>query len=163
VVYIGSASKALFPSLRIGYAVLPPSLVEKFADLRSAVDDRGPLIDQATLAEFIDSGAFYRHIRHSRREYAERMEVFLDSATKLNLPAHFPYTDGGMNLAGFLQGDIKDAECSGRLRMKGLEIPPLSRYSLRETAPGLLFGFTAFQPNTIRKSMQLVSSVLRLG
>ena len=72
VIYVGSASKALFPSLRIGYAVLPQSLVEGFGRLRVAVDEHGPLIDQSTLAAFIESGAFYRHIRRSRREYALR-------------------------------------------------------------------------------------------
>jgi GntR family transcriptional regulator/MocR family aminotransferase len=160
VIYLGSTSKALFPSLRIGYAVLPISLVEKFAKLRAVVDEHGPLIDQATLAEFIEKGAFYRHIRRSRREYALRLEVFLDSATRFDLPVSFPYTDGGMNLAGFLRSIAGDAECSRRLTSKGLEIPALSRYALRTVSPGLLFGFTAFEPNTIRKSMQLVARVL---
>jgi GntR family transcriptional regulator/MocR family aminotransferase len=161
VIYVGSTSKALFPSLRIGYAVLPIALVEKFAKLRAAVDEHGPLIDQGTLAEFIESGAFYRHMRRSRREYALRLEVFLDSVTKFDLPLSFPYTDGGMNLAGFLRSAAGDAECSRRLEKKGLEVPALSRYSLRATSPGLLFGFTAFAPNTIRASMQLASHVLR--
>jgi GntR family transcriptional regulator/MocR family aminotransferase len=161
VIYVGSTSKALFPSLRIGYAVLPLALVETFAQLRAAVDEHGPLIDQGTLAEFIESGAFYRHIRRSRREYALRLEVFLDSATKFDLPVSFPYIDGGMNLAGFLTSAARDAECSRSLEKKGLEVPALSRYSLRPTSPGLLFGFTAFQPKTIRKSMLLASHVLR--
>jgi GntR family transcriptional regulator/MocR family aminotransferase len=161
VIYVGSASKALFPSLRIGYAVLPSSLVEKFAKLRAAVDEHGPLIDQATLAEFIESGAFYRHIRRSRREYAMRLEVFLDSAAKFDLPLSFPHTDGGMNLAGFLKGFPGDAECSRTLEKRGLETPPLSRYALRATPPGLLFGFTAFEPGRIRKSMEIASNVLQ--
>ena len=161
VIYVGSTSKALFPSLRIGYAVLPIALLEKFAKLRAAVDEHGPWIDQGTLAEFIESGAFYIHIRRSRREYALRLEMFLESAAKYELPVSFPYTDGGMNLAGFLGGAARDAECSRRLKEKGLDVPALSQYSLRAASPGLLFGFTAFEPNTIRKSVQLASGVLR--
>jgi GntR family transcriptional regulator/MocR family aminotransferase len=161
IIYVGSTSKALFPSLRIGYAVLPIALVEKFAKLRAAVDEHGPLIDQGTLAEFMESGAFYMHIRRSRREYARRLDTFLDSAAKFELPVSFPYTDGGMNLAGFLGGAARDAECSRRLKEKGLDVPALSQYSSRATAPGLLFGFTAFTPATIRKSMQLAASILR--
>lgn len=160
VIYVGSTSKALFPSLRIGYVVLPSALVEKFAELRLAVDEHGPLIDQATLAEFIESGAFYRHIRRARREYSLRMEVFADSTTRLDLPLNFPYTDGGMNAAGFLKNGGEDVEYSRKLKKKGLEVPPLSRYSLRRKSSGLLFGFTAFEPNVIRKSMQLVARVL---
>jgi GntR family transcriptional regulator / MocR family aminotransferase len=160
VIYLGSASKSVFPSLRIGYVVLPDALVEKFAQLRAAVDEHGPLIDQGTLAEFIESGAFYRHIRRSRREYAKRLEVFLDCAAKFDLPASFPYTDGGMNLTGFLSGSTRDEDCSMKLRKKGLEIPALSRYALRATPPGLLFGFTAFEPGMICKSIQLAAQVL---
>jgi GntR family transcriptional regulator/MocR family aminotransferase len=125
------------------------------------MDEHGPLVDQATLAEFIESGAFYRHIRRSRREYARRLEAFLDSATEFDVPLHFPHTDGGMNLAGFLKSATEDEECSRKLRTNGLEVPALSRYSLRATSPGLFFGFTAFEPNAIRKSMQIVSRVLR--
>ena len=161
VIYVGSTSKSLFPSLRIGYAVLPPSLVEKFARLRASADEHGPLIDQAALAEFIESGAFYTHMRRSRRVYAARLEVFLDAAARFNLPLEFPHTDGGMNLAGFLPAGRDDEECSRHLRSNGLEVPPLSRYSLRSTAPGLLFGFTAFPPGMIRKSIQCAARVLR--
>jgi GntR family transcriptional regulator/MocR family aminotransferase len=124
------------------------------------VDEHGPWIDQATLAEFIDSGALYRHLRRSRREYTRRLEVFVDAAAKFDLPVHFPYTDGGMNLAGFFRSACRDQECSRRLKEKGLEVPALSRYSLRATSPGLLFGFTAFEPNAIRKSMQLAARIL---
>jgi GntR family transcriptional regulator / MocR family aminotransferase len=161
VIYVGSTSKVLFPSLRIGYVVLPPPLVVKFANLRSIMDEHGPLMDQAALAEFIETGAFYSHIRRSRREYGHRLEVFLESTSRLSLPISFPHTDGGMNLAGFLDNGIADDKLSASFRAIGLDIPALSRYSLRAASPpGLLFGFTAFEPATIRKSMQTVARIL---
>jgi hypothetical protein len=76
VIYIGSFSKTLFPGLRIGYVVLPPELVDSFAALKSIVDDFSPLIDQATLATFIESGAFYSHLRRCCKHYAERQSFF---------------------------------------------------------------------------------------
>jgi GntR family transcriptional regulator/MocR family aminotransferase len=161
VVYVGSMSKVLFPSLRIGYVVLPASLVEKFATLRAVLDDHGPLIDQATLAEFIEAGALHTHIRRSRGHYGQRLDIFLESASKLGLPFSFPHTDGGMNLAGFLDNTARDEEYSKRLKQNGLDAPPLSHYSSRPTRPGLLFGFTAFEPQTIRESMKRVAHVLR--
>src|SRR6266436_5165599 len=160
VIYVGSTSKALFPSLRIGFAVLPLPIMEKFGDLKSAADEYGPLIDQGTLAEFIESGTFYRHIRRSRQEYSLRLEMLLDSAAKFDLPVSFPHADGGMNLAGFLNGAGDDSAFSRKLQKKGLEIPALSRYSLRGKSLGLLFGFTAFEPHIIRKSIQLACQVL---
>lgn len=65
-----------------------------------------------------------------------------------------------MNLTGFQGSSAGDEECSQRLKKKGLEIPALSRYSLpSEDAVGLLLEFTALDPNTIRKSTQVVLHV----
>ncbi len=173
VIYIGTFSKLLFPALRLGYAVLPVSLVERFQELKSVVDDHGPMIDQATLAAFLDTGAFYSHIRRCRRFYAERQRTFLEAIQKGGLPFDFRYTDGGMNLTGFLPREFDDIESSARLRRAGLDVPALSSYSERAVAahsaasdenppcePGLVFGFTAFAPERIRAG---VENVLRTG
>jgi len=161
VIYVASMSKVLFPSLRIGYVVLPPSLVERFAALRAVLDDHGPLVDQAALAAFIESGALYTHIRRSRAEYGDRLEAFTQAASKQGIPFSFPYTDGGMNLAGFVGGPAQEDEYAKRLHQEGLDVPPLTRYSLRPTAPGLVFGFTAFEPRSIRESILRIAVALR--
>jgi GntR family transcriptional regulator/MocR family aminotransferase len=159
VIYVGSMSKVLFPSLRIGYVVLPVSLVDRFAAVRAVLDDHGPTIDQATLAEFIEAGAFHAHIRRSRGQYGQRRDVFTESVTRLGLPLSFPHTDGGMNLAGFLEGAARDDEYAKQLQQNGLDVPALSHYALRPTRPGLVFGFTAFEPPMIRESLRRVARV----
>lgn len=160
VIYVGSMSKILFPSLRIGYAVLPDILVEPFTALRTVQDDHGPLIDQAALAEFIASGALHTHVRRCRREYGERLGTFLAVAAAEGLPLTFPHTDGGMNVAGLLPGDYDDAACARALASHGLEVPPLSRYALNVTPPGLLFGFSAFDSASIRDALSQVARIL---
>jgi GntR family transcriptional regulator/MocR family aminotransferase len=159
VIYVGTFSKLLFPSLRLGYAVLPKSLVEPFAELKTVAEDHGPMIDQATLAAFMDSGAFYSHIRRCRKNYAERQETFLEAIGKGSLPLDFRYRDGGMNLTGFLPAGCDDLEWSGRLKKAGLDVPALSHYANSATERGLVFGFTAFPPAQIRQG---VETMLRL-
>lgn len=169
VIYLGSMSKVLFPSLRIGYVVLPEELVQPFESLRLIVDDHGPLIDQATLAEFIDSGGFYTHIRRCRKSYAGKLETFLNAAEVHRLPLEFPFADGGMNQTGFFTDSRTDDQAvSQALAARGLDIPSTSHYCLKKTgggrfgsAPGLVFGFTAFDHKIIQSSLAVVASIMR--
>jgi len=153
VIYVGTFSKLLFPSLRLGYAVLPKMLVEPFSELKATAEDHGPIIDQATLAAFLDSGAFYSHIRRCRKNYAERQQTFLDAIQKSSLPFDFRYRDGGMNLTGFLPATIDDQQWSARLKAVGLDVPALSHYAGSPGEHGLVFGFTAFTPTQIRRGI----------
>lgn len=160
VIYVGTASKLLFPSLRIGYVVVPQSLVEGFEKLKHLIDDHLPLIDQATLAEFLESGAFFSHIRRCRRAYAERQALFLALFSKSDLPLEFRHTDGGMNLTGFLPPGVDDMNWSNRLRSADFDVPSISHYSIKHLMPGLVFGFTAFSPTVIRTAFDRMRKVL---
>ncbi len=163
VIYVGTFSKVLFPSLRLGYVVLPAELYDKFRAARHLIDDHGPLIDQATLALFLESGAFHSHIRRCRKAYAERQAVFLEVSQKSGLPLQFRNCDGGMNLLGWLPADADDRAWAKKLYAAGLDIPSLSSYSLKSRAPGLVFGFTAFNPRRIKAALEQVKKVAGRG
>lgn len=150
VIYVGTFSKLLFPSLRLGYTVVPEALLDRFQWIKHLIDDHLPLIDQATLALFLESGAFYSHIRRCRRAYAERQSLLLNLARESDLPLEFKYTDGGMNLTGFLPAGTDDKKWATRLKEAGFDVPSLSQYAFRKVPPGLVFGFTAFDTATIR-------------
>lgn len=161
VIYLGSMSKVLFPSLRIGYIVLPQELVEPFERLRMIVDDHGPLVDQATLATFISSGAFYTHIRRCRKVYSERLSTFLEAVEKNRVPIDFPFTDGGMNQTGYFQNPTTDAtQAASLLLLQGLDVPSLQHFSVGKARSGLVFGFTAFEHSVIRSSLTNVGKAL---
>ncbi|MFI9763128.1 PLP-dependent aminotransferase family protein [Streptomyces sp. NPDC051963] len=84
VVHLGTASKSLAPGLRLAWAVLPPALAEKAAAAKGEVDTCGAL-DQLTLAEFITSGAYDRHVRAARLRYRRRRDALVAA-----LAAHAP-------------------------------------------------------------------------
>ena len=162
MIYVGTSSKLLFPSLRLGYVVVPENLLEGFEKLKHLIDDHLPLIDQAALAAFLESGAFFSHIRRCRKAYAERQALFLDLFQKSDLPLDFRHTDGGMNLTGYLPPGTDDAQWSAKLHASGLDVPSLAHYSVKRRSPGLVFGFTAFSPNVIRTSFEGMKKVLQL-
>jgi len=80
VIYIGTLSKVLFPSIRIGYIVAPPNLFDAFVRARCLAGHQSPTLEQAVLVDFISEGYFARHIRRMRALYAERQQTLLKAA-----------------------------------------------------------------------------------
>jgi GntR family transcriptional regulator/MocR family aminotransferase len=75
VIYVGTFSKTMFPSLRLGYTVVPDTLVDAVANARAVADRNSPIVDQAALADFIDEGHYDRHLRRVRRVCEERHDA----------------------------------------------------------------------------------------
>jgi GntR family transcriptional regulator/MocR family aminotransferase len=85
VIYVGTFSKIVFPSLRIGYMVAAPALLEKLVLARWVADAQPPVVPQAALAELLASGALDRHVRRMRKLYAERRDAML-AALEASMP-----------------------------------------------------------------------------
>lgn len=161
VIYVGSFSKVLFASLRLAYLVAPHHLVDLFRKAKQILDGSSSAIDQATTAVFIEEGSLSTHVRRMRRIYRERLDIFLYEVEKhLSGFLTFPLVEAGMDSMGWLPRGISDYAVSQRLSAWGIDAPPLSAYSLRPCAPGLVFGFTAFSPAEIRSAIQKVRRCL---
>ncbi|MFE5187255.1 PLP-dependent aminotransferase family protein [Streptomyces sp. NPDC056628] len=89
VVHLGTASKSLAPGLRLAWMVLPPALVEEVTEAKGGSDTCG-VLDQLTLAEFLTSGAYDRHVRASRLRYRRRRDALV-RALATHAP-HIPVT-----------------------------------------------------------------------
>ncbi|MEV2192668.1 PLP-dependent aminotransferase family protein [Streptomyces phaeochromogenes] len=96
VVYMGTASKALAPGLRLGWLVLPPDLAAEVTAAKGGADWSCGVLDQLTLAEFITSGAYDRHVRASRLRYRRRRDHLVSA-----LAAHAPSVTATGIAAGF--------------------------------------------------------------
>src|SRR5213076_1392267 len=104
VIYAGTMSKILYPSLRLGYIVAPEALIDPLVKIRSTMDQHSSAIDQATLARFITEGFFLSHIKRMRKIYAERREVFIKHFNELlgdRFTLQIP--EGGLNMVAWLK------------------------------------------------------------
>jgi GntR family transcriptional regulator / MocR family aminotransferase len=162
VLYAGSFSKVLFPSLRLGYLVLPPDLVEGIAAIKSITSRHAPLLDQMVLSEFITEGHFGRHLRRMREIYAERLAVLLEEGRQqLAGLLEISNVEAGLQTAGWL-GGARDGESAARAAAKrNVEVTPLSHYGGGRTArKGLQLGFAAVDAREIRRGVRELAIAL---
>ena len=161
VIYMGTFSKVLFPSLRLGYLVVPPGLVDAFAAARALSDRHSPLFDQAVLTDFITEGHFNRHLRRMRRLYAERQSALISAIQgQLSHYLNVQPCATGMHLIGWLPRGVDDRVVSQHLLQHGITAPALSAYCLEAPAQGgLVLGYAAIDVPAIRRSVGQMASL----
>src|SRR5262249_41437732 len=160
VIYIGTFSKILFPSLRLAYIVIPPDLVEAFSEARGAMDLSSPTFHQLVLADFIREGHFGRHIRKMRLLCRERRAALVD-ALRRELPGMTVLGDrAGMYLSASLPGGVRDREICERAFQKGLRAAPLSDCYLETPRQGLLLGYGGSAVEEIEAGVRLLREVI---
>jgi GntR family transcriptional regulator/MocR family aminotransferase len=162
VLFAGSFSKVLFPSLRLGYLVLPPDLVTYFAATKSVTSRHAPLPDQAVLCDFITEGHFGRHLRRMRVVYAERLSVLLESARQgLEGLLDISSVEAGLQTVGWLCRGIDGESAAEAAAERDVEVIPLSRYDCgRASQEGLQLGFAAVDPDEIRRGVRELAIAL---
>jgi GntR family transcriptional regulator/MocR family aminotransferase len=166
VIYIGTFSKVMFPSLRLGYMVVPPDLVERFTAMRQLMDLGPAQTTQAVMADFIREGHFSRHIRRMRPIYANRRQMLVaEIERELGDVATITGDAAGMHLAVFLSGIADDRAIAARAAAESLYLSPLSAsYIGGAPRQGLVLGFGNTREAQIAPAVrQLSRLVIRNG
>ena len=155
VILAGSFNKVLFPSLRLGYLVLPHSLMDRFLEFRYQADAYPPAHLEAVLCDFIVEGHFGRHLRRMRELYGARMAALRDSVTRhLQGAVELPDIQAGLNSPAYLVNGMKSGTAVARAAACGVDMLSLDRYVLRRRdIQGVLVGFAAFTDAEIRKAV----------
>ena len=163
VIYIGTFSKVLFPSLRLGYMVIPSDLIDRFLIIRRTMDLGPPGLHQEVLADFIAEGHFARHIRRMRVLYGDRRNVLVGSISQeLGSMVKIVGDEAGMHLAVTLRNRVRDVEIAERASRQNLWIWPLSpSYMGKASLQGFILGFGSTPvteiPNAVRKLRDLLT------
>ena len=156
VVYVGTFSKSLLPSLRAGYLVAPPSLREALRAARQLTDGYGEPATQLALARFIDDGLLARHVRAAAKVYAERRRRVLEELATLGLEV--APSAAGLHLTAYHHDAVDVAR---RARSVGVALDTLSGYAAGPLArDGLVLGYGATVTESIRPGIRLLAPLL---
>jgi GntR family transcriptional regulator/MocR family aminotransferase len=159
VIYVGTFSKVLFPSLRIGYMILPPALVDSFLKVRRLIDIHSPMLQQAVLADFILEGHFTRHLRRMRTLYAERRHALLQAARDLPLEIDSP--GAGIHCVGWLPDGKDDRILANMAADYDLHLTPISSFSIEPLArKGFLLGYGGYTTQDIKEGVRRLKALL---
>ena len=168
VIYVGTFSKTVFPSLRLGFCVVPEPLVDAITNARAVADRNSPMIDQAALTEFIASGQYERHLRRLRlvceeRYHAMRLHFERVLGEQLTLS---DASAGTHVLAHFRRRLSNDRGLAIRVShlaaAEGMVVFPLSRYCLTPPArDALVLGFGGLSPRRIAAGADRLAAIIR--
>jgi GntR family transcriptional regulator / MocR family aminotransferase len=168
VIYIGTFSKVLFPSLRLGYMVIPPALVDRFLTVRQTNDLCPSHLYQAALADFISAGHFTRHIRKTRQLYAERRNALAHALRKEfgseieRSEMEILGAEAGMHLVVTLPPGLSDQKISARAAQEGLWLWPLSAaYAGTNVRQGFILGFGGTKADEMLHQVRRLRKAMR--
>lgn len=163
VIYVGTFSKVLLPSIRIGYVIAPPSLVPAYASARVLSGRGTSVVEQAALAELIERGHLDRHLRRMRTLYRQRqdrlVELLRERANDL-IEVH--PSDAGMHLVAWLPEGISDERARDSALERGVEALPLSSYAIEPLARGaLLLGYGGVDVEEMPTAVTALAEAIR--
>jgi GntR family transcriptional regulator/MocR family aminotransferase len=165
VIYVGTVSKTLSPTLRLGYLVLPEPLIEPFVRSKQIMDRHTSLFEQEALALFVESGAYERHVRKMRRANAERRSIFLDTmVASFGDKIEIIGTSAGLHVVvWFNQFSARDEQgIADTARRSGIGIYPVSRLYANpvERPAGFIFGYASMPARQIPSGVDRLRQVL---
>ena len=163
VIYIGTFSKVVFPSLRVGYIVIPPDLVDRFTAVRRIMDIFPSYLFQETLADFLLEGHFARHIRRTRLLYKDRRTALVESIQdQFGDMLEVQGEKAGMHLAVTLPKGYDDNEVAMQAAKKGLWVTPISpNYLSDKKRHGLVLGFGSTPADQISEKVSVLRKLFR--
>lgn len=168
VIYLGTLSKVLGPGLRLGYVVLPKSLVSAARHFKTLMNNGQPWLEQAVLADFISSGHFERHIRKIRKHYYSRRNALI-AALETHLPGcRVIAPNAGMHLTCKLSEDYLPAsQIEERALKAGVRVYSFNTGAAVHFGPNddderyLMFGFSSLDDEKIERGIAKVAAVAR--
>ena len=164
VIYLNTFSQTISPSLRIGFMVLPPRLLERYRRELSFYACTVPVLEQHVLARFLSSGCYEQHISRMRKEYRSRRAAVLDAFRHSPFARRVTISEQGAGLHFLLRLDtsLSDAALRERAEARGVRLGFLSDYAAAPNpayAHTLVVNYAGLDPARLREAMDLLAGI----
>jgi GntR family transcriptional regulator/MocR family aminotransferase len=162
IIYVGTFSRTVFPSLRVGYLIVPKSLTAAFTAAKWLNDQHSATLEQQTLAEFITTGAYERHLRRVRRRNTARRSALLESIEKyLGDRVEVTGDGAGAHVVFWPRQRVSEESIVAKAASRGVGVYGISRYFLnRPSRIGIMLGYSRMRENEIREGIRRLSETL---
>jgi GntR family transcriptional regulator / MocR family aminotransferase len=162
VVYVGTASKSLAPTLRLGWLVVPAELADEAERVKHLLDVCSPALEQLALASFIGRGEYDRHVRRARGIYRRRRDRLLTALAK-HLPDYrVEGIAAGVHVLLLLPDGVNDVAVARDAEHAGVRVPPLSRFALTPAGRGgLVVGYGRIHEEALETAVAVLARAVR--
>jgi len=165
VIYVGTASKVLFPSLGLGWMVLPKSMVPMFLRMKALSDSNCSTLEQLAFAEFVSAGYLERHIHRARKKHRTRRAILLDTLQReLGDSVEIVGTQAGIHVLLRLKQLPNDCmeTLIQRAAADGVGVYSAALYYLKPPPYAeLLLGYASLTPAQIKTGVRKLAAVIR--
>jgi GntR family transcriptional regulator / MocR family aminotransferase len=155
IIYCGTFSKVMFPALRIGYLIVPPSLAPAFRRAKWLADRHTPLHNQATMYQFMAEGYLERHIRRMRQTYGLRRAALVES-----LETHFGAKASVLGEAAGMHAYVRiiDGDILSRAKRNKVQLREAREYFIGDAPDDeFVLGFSMLSERSIREGIRRLS------
>ncbi len=162
VVYAGTVSKVLAPALRLGWMVLPPSLIDGVRDEKQLHDQGTARIEQLAFAQFLRRGDLDRHLRRMRLRYRRRRDATIAALAEALPQATVRGIAAGLHVTVELPAGADEAAVAAAARARGIELATMADYwSGGSYPPTLILGYSQMTESRLHSGIrELADAVL---
>jgi GntR family transcriptional regulator / MocR family aminotransferase len=165
VIYAGTASKTLAPAVRLGWLVVPRRMLAEVLSAKERADRHGSSLDELTLAEFITSGGYDRHVRRSRLRYQRRRDRLLAALARALPDPRVTGVAAGMHAVVHLPPGVGEAETVAAAAARGLTLDGMRDYRMPtvDYPDALVIGYGTPPAHAFTTAVARLCAVLQPG
>lgn len=168
VIYVNTFSQTISPSIRVGFMVLPPALLERYRRELGFYASTVPVLDQHVLARFLSSGRYEQHLSRMRKEYRLRRSAVISAFQASSFAHRISISEQGAGLHFLLKLDTRqsDEELRARAESRGVRLAFLSDYAAVPDSAYehvLVVNYAGVEPSRLEDSMALLAEVFALS